>query len=188
MLFCGFSGALLAMLAACSQAPAREKPKGHQFEFRDMTARYTILSEAQKSDALTSCDHDANDGSDTCGLSRTVIAGINVGKGNATFEAGVFDSLDVPFPAYNYEQLRDALTKVYGKPCETEVAVKKRRDDLGMIDRGRETQWCFDNGFLALMEGARHHFQDSGLSDIGELEFLSNKPADSDPTYNASNL
>ena len=181
---------LLALLAACSQAPAKEKPKGHQFEFRDMTARFTTLADAQKSGALTTCAHDANDGSDTCGLAKTVIAGIDVGNGNATFEAGVFDSLDVPFENYNYEQLRDALTKVYGKPCETEAAVKKRRDDLGMVDRGRETQWCFDNGFLALMEGARHHFQDGGVADdaAGELEFLSNRPTDGEATYNASNL
>jgi hypothetical protein len=175
--------ALLTMLAACGQAPVPGKPKGHLFEFRNMVAMHTTLDDAQKSDELTNCNRDANDGSTMCEFAKTKIAGVDVTKTSAQFVGGTFDYLDAELPTYNYEPLRDGLLKVYGKPCKSEAAVEAERKEAGKIIRGREVQWCFDNGFLALMEEARH-----GYSDAGELEFLSNRETSGEPGYNTSSL
>jgi hypothetical protein len=174
--------ALMATLAGCGNAPA-PKPKGHLFEFRNMIAMHTTLVDARATDEFTSCDHYPNDDSDRCIFAKTQIAGIDVTKAIADFADGKFDYLDAELPSYNYEPLRDALLKVYGRPCKSEAELEAHRKEMGMIIRGREVQWCFDNGFLALMEGARH-----GSSDAGELEFISNRDLSGEPEYNATTL
>jgi hypothetical protein len=174
---------LFIMLAACGNAPAPDKPKGHLFEFRNMIAMQTTLDDARETDQFTSCEHFPNDNSDRCTFAKTQIAGVDVTNTVADFADGTFDYLDSEMPSYNYEPLRDALLNIYGKPCKTEAAVEAHRKEMGMIIRGREVQWCFDNGFLALMEGARH-----GGDDAGELEFISNREPTGEPEYNSSTL
>ena len=169
-------------LSACGNAPPREKPKGHLFEFRNLIARHTTLDEAQGMNLFSNCAADGR-GSTTCEFSQLQIAGIDADKTSAEFVGGTFDYLDAQTASFEYEPLREALVKVYGKPCKSEVAIDAESKDLGKIIRGREIQWCFDNGWLSLMESARH-----GPDGTSELEFLSNRDVSGEQEYNASTL
>jgi hypothetical protein len=172
----------LAMLAACKSEPAHEKLKGHQFEFRNLVARHTKLDEAQALNMFSDCKA-YGPRLTTCDFSQLQVAGLDVTRTTADFIDGTFNDLDATLSKQDYESLGRELSKIYGKPCKTEAAMEAESKRLGKIIRGREVQWCFENGWMNLMESARH-----GTDDEAELEFLSNRDTTGEQNYNASTL
>ncbi|WP_225007966.1 hypothetical protein [Novosphingobium percolationis] len=173
----------LAALSSCEAPKHSATPSTKNlFSFRNMVALETKIDEASSQDILTECQKNYDDGSTLCGFHRSQIAGVDVQNAKAQFVDGTFDYLDATFNSVEYVRLRNQLIQVYGKPCQSEAAEAKHRAALGLRDRGRETQWCFDNGFLSLMEGSRHGW------DGGELEFISNRQPQSDAKLSQSNI
>lgn len=175
------------LIAGCegeqnSQEKAVNPVDPKAFAFRDLVAMKTTYDQAIEGEALTDCEKNPNTGDRTCKFAKTQIAGIDTTEVHVDFVDETFDYLDAQFASYNYEALRDKLSSVYGKVCQTEAQQEEWRKRLGFVDRGREVEWCFNNGKLNLMEHSRHGW------DGGELEFLSNREPRPEKRYDQSNL
>lgn len=132
--------------AAASNTTITPTPKLPSFNFRGLVPGKTTPADATRHGIVTGCENLS--GTISCDLRKLSVGDVRTYQFQtvARFKRGVFDTLDLPFDAANYERLVETVTKAYGQPCE--VKIGEISNSFGATLAQRTSAWCFKEGKL----------------------------------------